>query len=201
MNSSLQQLFAIAPFRQAILRAHAPPPIPPIPPLQGHEITERTQAAKPPAPPGSHVDEHDEKGAVLHHLQRTFCFLRHGTSGCYDPLPLVPACNVLKLEDPVFSQNDASEFLTKCLDCVEDVMRKGKSADAEVVADTFGGAIRKVKFCHQCKRSFPSSRDPFVVLNVPVMENMKPKTSLQQGLNDLTAPEVMGGDNKVFCDV
>jgi len=139
-----------------------------------------------------------DPGEVLRQLQRCFKFLRDGHQGCYDAVPLVHSCGVLKLEFPPASQNDASEFLDKLLDTLEGQL-KG-TPQQKVLTDCLQGQMVRQKTCHKCGTVTVNARDSFMRLELQCKENEIEKGSLTECLDSLTAPEEMSGDNKVNCE-
>ena len=139
-----------------------------------------------------------DKGEVIRQLQRAFLFMHDGRQGCFEPYPFVMACNCLNLNFRVTSQNDATELYDKIVDCIEDGM-KG-SPQLEVMKQLFGGEEVRQKTCHKCKQTFSVSSAAFNRLELQCKDNDIMKKSLVECLEVFTQPEVMKGDNQVFCE-
>jgi len=135
---------------------------------------------------------------VLRQLQRTFRFLQDCDKGCYDPIPFVEACSTLKLQFPVTSQNDASEFYDKLLDNLEEGL-KG-TPFLKQMNECFLGQQTKLKRCHVCGLVSKSREESFFRLELMTKDNSVEKNSLDECLQSFVAPEVLTGDNKVDCD-
>ena len=139
-----------------------------------------------------------DKGEVIRQLQRAFLFMQDGRQGCFDPYPFVLACHCLNLNFRVTSQNDATELYDKVVDCIEEGM-KG-SPQLAVLKELFGGEEIRQKTCHKCKQTFSVSSAAFNRLELQCKDNDIMKASLVECLEVFTQPEVMKGDNQVFCE-
>eukprot|EP00936_MAST-01D_sp_MAST-1D-sp1_P002993 g2993.t1 len=142
--------------------------------------------------------ENEDKGEVIRQLQRAFMYMLHGRQGCYDPYPLVKACACLRLNFSVTSQNDCTELYDQLLDCIEEQLKGTQQLKS--LKYLFGGKEVRQKTCHRCKKSFQISSSHFNRLELQCKENETMKGSIEECLELFTQPEVMKGDNQVFCD-
>lgn len=161
-----------------------------------------TESFRPP-PNGAAGNAENSNGEsynleVLRQLQRTFRFLQDCNKGCFDPINFVEACAALKLQFPVTSQNDTSEFYDKLLDNLEASLQG--TPFLEEMNDCFLGQQTKLKRCHTCGRVSTSREESFYRLELMTKDNSVEKNTLQECLDSFVAPEVMTGDNKVDCE-
>jgi len=221
MNALVQLLFHIEPYRNAILLA---PVSPPKEELNGEEREHKVvgwvcicsgindtngtscHICYSPKTVQSEMitgvsNVYDAGGSknmeVLRQLQRTFRFLLDSRKGCYDPIPFVESCAALKLEFPVTSQNDASEFYDKLLDNLEISLKR--TPQLSIMNECFQGTQIKLKRCHSCGVVTTSREESFFRLELMTKDNSVQKNSLEECLSAFVAPEILTGDNKVDC--
>jgi ubiquitin C-terminal hydrolase len=213
MNATLQQLFAVDAFVKAVLSMPTPPNDARLN-LSLHNAGDNGGAGG-----GGSADAGaaavTNRGSVLRELQRLFWYMRDCFSGCADPSEaLVPACSVLNLEYSVTAQNDAAEFLDKLLDVLDTQMKhkqgphrsakpgepRRREEEGWSVSDTFGGSISRFKKCHNCGKTQLSGTTDFIRLELFLKENDHERHSVEECLKAMIQPEVMSGDNRVFCE-
>lgn len=145
------------------------------------------------------IKESEDESASRHlmeEVQRTFIHLEEGSRGrCFDPRTLVEACSCLKLEFDVWQQNDASEFSTKLLDRLETSLKRWAPDQFKYLDHTFGIKMTKVKTCKECGLK-TNRREK--LLNV--ICQIRGKADIHESLAEMCQPDIMDGNNKVYCD-
>lgn len=186
MNSTVQQLFWSLPFRNAVLSA--PPAVADLSdrlePLKkdGEQVAKSSKRDDGPDPTNCDVGWN---------LQKTFQYLQDCQLGQFNTDSLVHACRCLRLEYAVTSQNDAAEFFDKICDAVDEAC----GADGDKPGDVFGTKTCREKHCLNCGYRTRGHEDE---LRRVQLNTLLP--SLEECLEELTAAEVMSGDNRVDCD-
>ncbi len=161
----------------------------------GKEITGASVQDKP----NEEIKETEDESSSRHlmeEVQRTFIHLEEGSRGrCFDPRTLVEACACLKLEFDVWQQNDASEFSTKLLDRLETSLKRWAPEQFKYLDHTFGIKVTKVKTCKEC--GLKTNREE-KLLNV--ICQIRGKADIHESLAEMCQPDIMDGNNKVYCD-
>ena len=97
----------------------------------------------------------------------------------------------------VRTQNDAGEFLGHLVDMVRDEL-KG-SAQATQLTEALECKLVTNKQCHVCGLMTQGIPEDNWTVRVQVQNDTTKFTRLEQALEDMTAVELMSGDNKITC--
>lgn len=193
MNSTLQQLFWSLPFRNAVL--NAPPAVADLPdrpePLKDDKDDKDSDAGG-----GGRLSSRNDGPEPTTHdvgwsLQKAFQYMQDCQLGQLNTDNIVSSCRCLRLEYAVTSQNDAAEFFDKICDAVDDACGKDDDKPGEV----FATKTCREKHCLNCGLRTRGHEDE---LRRVQLNTLSP--SLEECLEELTAAEVMSGDNRVDCD-
>ncbi|KNC48127.1 ubiquitin carboxyl-terminal hydrolase [Thecamonas trahens ATCC 50062] len=132
--------------------------------------------------------------SVVHELQRVFAYLELSQKTVYVPQQLVSALGLDTTE-----QQDAQEFYKLFLSAIETEMRQSDDPHvASAVGRTFRGKLSYVTTCQSCKHASRRS-EPFYELDLNFRSASDKLATLENLITDYVTPEVMDGDNKVFC--
>lgn len=93
----------------------------------------------------------------------------------------------------VLQQMDADEFLTHLMDKLEIELKEAKSGD--VISRTFGGCPSHDIICKDCPHKSERTT-PMITLPLEVKGNL----NLKQCLDKYIAGEILGGENKYYCE-
>mmetsp|Transcript_24439 Transcript_24439/g.56365 ORF Transcript_24439/g.56365 Transcript_24439/m.56365 type:complete len:3222 (+) Transcript_24439:123-9788(+) len=166
--------------------------------------TGRLHIYLPPIPsaPLSTETSEDKDRRVLEQIQRTFMYLSRSEKRFLDPRPLVEACkySMTNLQNDVYDQNDADEFLVQLLDKVEVGFKQGGAGGAECLKQLklcFGGKLDYQKIPKEGD-DFPTTttREAFNHLQLKVLG----MDTIHDSLAAFVEGELMDGDNKVEFD-
>ena len=164
-----------------------------ISPVESSASSEATSSAAGGGGGGGTAAAALQRARLLLELQRTFLWLRGGSLSAYDPRALVEACTVLGLPNPVWQQNDASEFASGLMDVVETGL-KG-TPEGRHVAGMLSGATVKTKQRLCCGRVDVDPPVPFVFLSLGIRE----ARTLEGALAGHFKGELLSGANAVEC--
>ena len=203
INALVQQLYMTPAMRRTILRANvaldviataAESSSGGIYELSPNALGDKIQASATPAITSTTALSTIGGARLLCELQRTFLWLRGGNIKAYDPRRLVDQCTSLNLPNPVYQQNDASEFCDKLMAVIESQLTG--SAEASALRQIFGGATCQMKQWRCCGAIATTRAQPFVFLSLGIRD----KASINDALADHFRPQEMTGDNAVWCD-